>query len=244
MITGDDLFYSKFQKLNWYYLDDKEEYQYAKKYIKETDHVLDVGSGKGAFAKLLPNNKYVGLDFSLNAKKMAKEGGLLIHNESIQEHAKKHPGEYDIVCSFQVLEHVSDPYFFIEAQIKTLKINGLLIFSVPSEDSFLTCVVNGILNLPPHHVTRWTDTTLKKIAELFNLDLIEIHHEALQDIHKKLYMSTTIEKLFLPPKLIDMSLKRIIVNHVSKVVSIIEIYRLGKDFKPKGHSVLCVYRKR
>jgi 16S rRNA G527 N7-methylase RsmG len=32
-------------------MDEKDEYDYAKEYIYEKDSVLDIGSGKGVFAK-------------------------------------------------------------------------------------------------------------------------------------------------------------------------------------------------
>jgi len=243
MITGDEKFYASLQEFDWYYSDDKEEYKYVKKFIKDGYKILDVGSGKGALAKLLPKCHYVGIDFSVHAKELAKEIGILIENESIQEHADKFPEEYDIVCSFQVLEHVSNPYEFIKAQLKSLKRGGLLIISVPSEDSYLKFVCNGILNLPPHHVTRWSDKTLNFIASLFALELIDLHHEMVQQIHKKDYIFTFIQTMFLKPKLIDDSFVRKIVSIVSsRAVNLIE-KNFYSEFLPFGHTVIAIYRK-
>lgn len=242
-ITGDESFYNSLQKFDWYYMTDKEEYKTARKYIGNNDRVLDVGAGKGAFSKLLSTPNYVGLDLSFGAKEIGKANDVVIKNETIQEHASNHPEEYDVVCSFQVLEHVSNPSDFIQAKLRALKPNGLLIVAVPSEDSFLKYVVNGALNMPPHHVTRWSDITLQNIASLFNIDLIEINHEKIQNVHKIWYLNTLVQNSLLPPRLIDDRSIRKIVSGVASLSSRLLINGLKDDFLPCGHTVVCTYRK-
>ena len=212
MITGDEKFYNALQKFDWYYMDEKEEYLYAKNYIKSSDKVLEVGSGKGAFAKHLTTKDYIGLDFSENAKKMAAENGITIENEMIQDYSDKYPNSFDVVVSFQVLEHVSDSKGFIEAKIKALKQGGKMVIAVPSEDSFLKYVSNNIMNMPPHHVTRWSDETLKFIAKEYNLDLIDIYHEKVQDVHKLYFLNTLIQNSFMNSKSVDISIIRKIIS--------------------------------
>jgi SAM-dependent methyltransferase len=243
MITGDENFYSALQKNDWYYMTDKEEYQYVKQFIKKTDKVLDVGAGKGAFANLLSTKRYVGLDLSIGAKEMASSNGITILNETIQEHANKYPEEYDVVCSFQVLEHVSDPYMFIKSQLNTLKSGGLLILAVPSEDSFLKYAVNGILNMPPHHVTRWSDEALKKIGDLFNLILIDLQHEIVQDVHRRWYLQILIENSIMYMRLIDDRLIRKAMSAFSSCCAKILNKGLEQELLPYGHTVITIYRK-
>jgi len=243
LITGDEKFYNSLQKFGWYYMDEKEEYVYAKEYIKSSDKVLEVGSGKGAFAKHLPTKDYIGLDFSENAKKMAAENGIAIENEMIQDYAKKHKEEFDVVVSFQVLEHVSDPKSFIESKLEALKIGGKLIIAVPSEDSFLKYVNNGILNMPPHHVTRWSDDTFKFIADKYGLSIVDVYHEKIQEVHKRWYLSTLIGNSFFSNKLIDVSFFRKIINKPIGFFSRILLKGLKDEMLPNGHTVLVVMEK-
>ena len=243
LITGDEKFYNAFQKFDWYYMDEKEEYMYAKKYIKSNDKVLEVGSGKGAFAKYLETKDYIGLDFIKNAKKMVFENGIKIENETIQDYAKKYSESFDIVVSFQVLEHVSDPKSFIESKIKALKMGGKLIVAVPSENSFLKYVTNGILNMPPHHVTRWSDETLRFISYKYNLKLIDIWHEKLQNVHKLWYLSTFIQNSILKPKLIDLSFKRKVVGKFASLISRILYKGFKNEMLPVGQTIVAVYEK-
>jgi len=244
LITGDEKFYNSLQKFEWYYMDEKEEYHYAKKYIGSNDKVLEVGSGKGAFAKHIDTKDYIGLDFSQNAKEMATRNGVTIENVMIQDYAANHKEEFDVVVSFQVLEHVSDPKEFLEAKLEALKKGGKLIVAVPSEDSFLKYVLNGILNMPPHHVTRWGDDTFEYIAQKYNLNIETIYHEKVQDIHKKWYLNTLILNSLCSYKVMDTSFLKKIVSKVSSLLSKLLIKGLKDEMLPNGHTVLVVLEKK
>lgn len=126
--TGDNDFYNTLNSLDWYYFAQKHEYHYAKKFIHSESRVLEVGCGKAAFAHFLPQKareQYVGLEFSTQAKQMAAKDGIYIENIAVEEYAKTHAQSFDVTCSFQVLEHVSNPHDFLQAQIECLK-SGIL----------------------------------------------------------------------------------------------------------------------
>ena len=241
--TGDNDFYNALNKLDWYYMSEKNEYHFAKQFINDDVKVLEIGCGKAAFSAFIPNkDNYTGLEFSSDAKEMAIKNGVKIQNVSIEEYAKSNQYKFDISCSFQVLEHTSNPHSFIESQIKCLHRGGqqhsLLIIAVPSEDSFISKCTNGILNMPPHHISRFSDKCLRKIGEIFNIELLEIYHETLQSEHIDFYKSTQWANLFLKPKMIDTSITRKIINKLGifgkKIIKIQpNIY---------GHTVVAVYK--
>ncbi len=241
--TGDEKFYNCLQKYEWYYQDRKYEYDFAKQFVKKNARILEVGCGKGAFAKYIDNSvKYTGLDFSIEAREMASINGIEIKNDSIHEYAKKQK-KHDVVCSFQVLEHVIDPYDFIKSSLKCLRKNGLLIIAVPSESSFVRYASNSILNMPPHHVSRWTDKSLNSISRLFSVEVVTLHHEPLSAIHKDWYLNTLIETvLFKKKKDLIMPSSRF-EKYVKKVLKHLLIKRLQDEFMPNGHTVIAVYKK-
>jgi SAM-dependent methyltransferase len=224
---------------------DKAEYQFAKKYINKDDIVLDVGCGKGAFAEHLKemNAQFIGLELSTNACELARKKGLGVKNESIQDYADANPESVDVVTSFQVIEHVSCIKSFFEAKLQVLKPGGKIIITVPSEDSFLSLVTNGALNMPPHHVSRWPDNVFFYLEEHYNIKLVEIYHEPLQEIHKRFYLNTLVHNLFMKPKLIDRSLKRRVVSAFSRLLVRILEKRFTAPMLPNGHSVVAVYQK-
>lgn len=249
-ITGSEKFYEHMQRFDWYYLDDKQEYKYACKFITNSDSVLEIGCGKGAFAQKIMNAKYTGIEFSSKAAQIAASQGIKVINESIQSHSNTHQEEYDIVCSFQVLEHVDNIKSFLQSSLDCLKPNGLLIISVPSFDSFSKYLSNLSLDLPPHHITRWTDQALINLTNYFDMDLVEVIHEPLQSYHRHMYVKSIIKKALITIsknkfKNIDFSWRDFLVSLISKLLSHIFIHGLSDPVMlPQGISVVVVYRKK
>lgn len=249
-VSGSEHFYEMLQVFNWYYMAGKNEYEFARNFVKPTDDVLEIGCGKGAFAKCINVRSFLGLEFSKEAQKLAVNNGVEVLNESIQSHSVNNANVYDVVCSFQVLEHVVDVSSFIKSAVVCLKAGGLLILSSPSTDSFAAFVANFVLDMPPHHATRWSDASYRNVANLYNLDLIELWHEPLQDIHREFYFQTTLTnavmRLFRQQNRVwNESLIYQFIFLVSRLPSKLLSKSIpDKLFLPRGISVTAVFRKR
>ncbi|NJM65394.1 MAG: class I SAM-dependent methyltransferase [Acaryochloris sp. RU_4_1] len=249
LISGSESFYEKLQRIDWYYLDEKYEYYYAQKFIRKTDHVLEIGCGNGLFAKQISVEKYRGIEFSQKAKLDAGSLGIEVLNESIQVHVKSYSSVYDVVCAFQVLEHVTEITSFIESSLLCLKPGGFLIYSVPSADSFLSAAKNNILNMPPHHVSWWSDKALTYISQRFELEIVDIKHERLADIHKKSYLAYIVleslsKKLNFHFSLVNRSWTYRFFAKLSEMIATFLIEGMNvPEMLPNGHSVIAVYRK-
>lgn len=163
------------------------------------DAVLDVGCGAGHFLNSLKGRvgALAGLETSAYGRQAANEKGLATFDETIGEHAETHSEAYDAVTAFQVLEHVADPAAFIAGCVRALKPGGLLILSVPNNDSFLRRCDPLALNMPPHHVTRWGRRSLEALSELFPLDLRRIENEPLQEANVDWYVAVML-RTYLP----------------------------------------------
>lgn len=247
--TGSSQFYDALQRVAWYYLDDKNEYDYACRFIDGNSRVLEIGCGKASFSHKLNGANYTGLEFSELAREKAARQGISILNESIQDHASQHSSEYDVVCAFQVLEHVADVQAFIQSSLDCLKPGGYLIYSVPSYDSFLAVSKNNFWNLPPHHVSWWTDRCLCYIGQQFNVKIIDIYHEPLSNIHWVYYLTTLIESslrqhLGIEVHTINLSFFYRVLTKLSRLLAKgLATGFLGMQGLPNGHSVTVVYQK-
>lgn len=188
--AGDAGFYEQLQTQDWYYQDDKPEYGFAKDLVAPGSAVLEVGCGKGAFRAFLPASvRYTGLEFNDAAVRKARAAGLDVIRQPVEDHVAS-GRSYDVVCSFQVLEHVTEPGKFFHACAGALRPGGRVIIAVPAEDSFLAIAANSPLNMPPHHLTRWSDEALSNLARAEGLEQVKIWHEPVADFHKDWHDNT------------------------------------------------------
>lgn len=118
-----------------------------------------------------------------------------------------------------------------------------MIIASPSEDSFLKYVTNGALNMPPHHVTRWSDETLRFISDKYNLELIDIYHEKVQPIHLKWFLSTLLNSAFGSNKMINLSLFFKLKNRLFALAAKCLEKGFKREMLPNGHTVVAVYRR-
>lgn len=191
MAAGDDALYAELQKHDWYYQNDKPEHAHAAKVIAPGSRVLEVGCGSGAFAAYLDSSiSYHGLEFNEGALARARGAGLNVMMKSIEAIAEAQPKAYDVVCHFQVMEHVADVPRFMCACVAALRDGGLLLVSVPADDSFLRIAAASWLNMPPHHVTRWSDRALRNLVSNLGIDIVDLWHEDVAVYHKKWYEAT------------------------------------------------------
>jgi 2-polyprenyl-3-methyl-5-hydroxy-6-metoxy-1,4-benzoquinol methylase len=222
-LAGGDKFYSELGKLDWYYLHPgKTEYDYVQKFIKEGDTILDIGAGRGIlYTKITKKVNYTGLELSTKAVELAKEAGINVRQEDLLIHAADHQSFYDIVCLFQVLEHLTELDNFIKSIHLTLKSGGLFVIAVPNNDDYISYLPNYIFNLPPHHTILWTKTSLKFLAKKYDFEIIEVKRELLQDVHRhdayRAYISSILRKIYFMPDLyIDQSEKQVKIDNMAR----------------------------
>jgi 2-polyprenyl-3-methyl-5-hydroxy-6-metoxy-1,4-benzoquinol methylase len=197
-IAGDETLYRKLQEFEWNYQNDKWEHNIALKWLRSGQRVLDVGCGEGAFlnkAKQL-GATVTGIELNKSAAAVARKKGIEVKEEMLDAHASMHAEHYDVVTSFQVLEHIAEPQPFIADCLRVLKPGGRLIYGVPNDESFLK-FADAPLNGPPHHMGLWTRDSLTALCKLFPLELHSFEIEPLHDVD---WYQAVMEARYLPGK--------------------------------------------
>lgn len=182
-LAGNDVFYEQLQKYDWYYADWKWDYDAALPFITDGSKVLDIGCGAGNFLVRLKNDKNcdcTGLEFNDKAIAAGRSKGLTMHKAFIQDYAAGHKNEYDFVCFFQVLEHISEIDSFMKAAIECLKPGGKLIICVPNNNPhFIGYYEYHSLNMPPHHMGLWNRESFTALQGIYPLQLKDVKTEKL-----------------------------------------------------------------
>ena len=242
-LSGDSNLYEELQKKPGYY-GLRQEHKTAKAFIKPNDLILEIGCGSGLFLEDLQEQGIIctGLEFNEDAVQVGRCKGLNILSQDICDHAKENKGKYDIVCNFQVLEHIYSVHSFLEASFDTLKPDGNLIIVVPNNNPFLYKYDKyHTLNLPPHHMGLWDKESLLNLQKVFSIKVKRLIVEQLNEdeyekyfkfqyqyLHTKSSLLSNLNKFFLL-KLRPYRLRSLLQNIASRFV--------------QGRNILAVYTK-
>jgi 2-polyprenyl-3-methyl-5-hydroxy-6-metoxy-1,4-benzoquinol methylase len=182
-VMDEQAFYNKAGRKGNYYSTFRWEFPIALNYIHPTDKVLEVGCGYGAFLDILAakNIEHQGLELNQHAVEVATQKGHTVSNLPLHDFCKEHAGEFDDVCLFQVMEHISDIHATFSDLLTIINGGGKLIIAVPNNDAFVTKFdyLKGAGNIPPHHVGLWTKQAFINVGNYFGLKLLTIQEQPL-----------------------------------------------------------------
>jgi len=195
-VTGSKELYVALQKFDWFYMSWKWEHEVLFSRLNKNEKVLEVGCAEGAFIERLCDSGFEveGIEFNSVAVGICKKKGLLVSSMDMKELAISNAELFDVVCSFQVLEHVPEPYAYLYESLALLKSGGRLVICVPNNDSFLHYQYN-LLDMPPHHMTQWNINVFRSIEKLFPVKLTCVKYEPLAKYHVKGYLCSHQKRL-------------------------------------------------
>jgi SAM-dependent methyltransferase len=196
-ICGSSAVYERLDRFSWYYLPQKWEHWQALADIRGFRPVLEIGCGFGDFIELARTKAGIvvdGLEQNLQAIQTARGRGIVLKASSLEEMVDSSRAKYGAMCSFHGLEHMARPGEFLRQCCELLAPGGRLILGLPSADSFLRLESN-ILDLPPHHMSRWPLRTIQFLPHLFPLRLLRLAVEPLAEIHVSGYVDAHCRRI-------------------------------------------------
>jgi|GEM_PF-3102542 len=182
--------------------------------------LFEIGSGDGQFLKRIQHivPRIIGSEYNTSAANKARARGLEILTQDIGTINE----QFDIVCHFEVLEHVFDTKPLMENSVKLLKKGGKLIIGTPDPEGVLAISGVGELNLPPHHHFDFSKASFEWLAKKYNLKIFHYQKSELSYRKYARYVQNLTGKELTQP-------------------DIVGFYETQKRFS--GHSHMVVFEK-
>ena len=154
----------------------RDYYKWALVSLPSREKLLDVGCGEGVFVNYARKRGFeaYGIDFSQESIQAGMQLYSLdsIFNCTLQEvQDKTLISQFDVITLFEVIEHLDNPGNFLFEVTKLLKNDGHIIISVPYRDKWPITEFN---DYPPHHLTRWTEKSLRTFFISNNFDIVQV----------------------------------------------------------------------
>ena len=238
--AGTRAFYAHILQKEEYYLSEKWEFNFAISRIlaEGARSVFDYGCGSGYFLSRLTKGRSIrafGYDFG--SEPTGDEVGFVrVTNPTL---AALGGAQVDVLCSFQVLEHVADPFSVLREALELLRPGGLAIIAVPDNAGPVRYFPDALTNLPPHHVTRWRKESLVALAERAGLRTETVRFENLPSYLWRMYLPVMLTKG-------PFSFLGRVANRLGLTKAVLDTLEwMGVRELPgvRGHTVLIIARK-
>ena len=131
---------------------------------RKLNRILDIGCGDGHFLAVAKRKGWevFGTEFTDEAVKVCREKGIQIHQGDLKTFSAD---QFDVITSFEVLEHINDGSEHVEKIYSLLRSGGLFYFTTPNFNSLSRKYLGGKWNVIeyPEHLTYYTVRTISKL---------------------------------------------------------------------------------
>lgn len=145
---------------------------------RSTNNIIDVGAGNGHFLKAARErgwNTY-GTEFDERAVKICTDKGIHMHSGKLNP-SNYEPEKFDIITSFEVIEHINNPKEELSNFYRILRPGGIVHLTTPNVGSISKAFLKEkwtIFNYP-EHLCYYSPKTIKMIFKRLGFTKRYIH---------------------------------------------------------------------
>jgi 2-polyprenyl-3-methyl-5-hydroxy-6-metoxy-1,4-benzoquinol methylase len=171
-------------------------------------HLLEIGASTGDFikriARIIPAKNILCLEHSEAGVNIIRKAGIEAHSWNFHELGQKEGflKKFDIVCLFQVLEHLDKLEDAFNTFNYVTKPNGHLFIGVPNGTKIKFNELNdALLDMPPNHIGRYSQKNLEFLGNKYGWTIEEIAIEPYTplDVMKTVMYYQSLKRAQFPP---------------------------------------------
>lgn len=134
--------------------------------FRKNNRILDIGCGDGHFLAVAKRKGWevVGTEYTDEAVRVCRSKEIEIHQGDISTFSN---GPFDVITSFEVLEHINNGPAHVRKIFELLRPGGLFYFTTPNFNSFSRKWLGGKWKIIeyPEHLTYYTARTITQLLE-------------------------------------------------------------------------------
>jgi 2-polyprenyl-3-methyl-5-hydroxy-6-metoxy-1,4-benzoquinol methylase len=154
-----------------------------KPYLTGKLNILDFGCGQGAFSQRLVDLGMVVDACDINTDQVkAKVNRKIKLDLNSEIPADEFPYKYDIILALEIIEHLHNPWKYLDDCLKLLKKGGIIVLTTPNISNFISRLrffMRGSLlafektDLKHGHITPLSFVQIENMCNQFNLEILE-----------------------------------------------------------------------
>jgi 2-polyprenyl-3-methyl-5-hydroxy-6-metoxy-1,4-benzoquinol methylase len=180
------------------------------KLLPSSGSVLDIGCFNGYFLDILKEKGFetYGIDASTEAVKICNSKGHKTVELNLEEHIPFEENFFDAITGLEIIEHLADTDTLLKEIKRTLKPNGILIFSTPNFFSLSRRIMTLIginpffeasFSFPPKmagHLRFFTPNLLNDFLKYHNFNVTHLGSDVVNFNLRGTLFSTKLAQLF------------------------------------------------
>ncbi|WP_415249769.1 class I SAM-dependent methyltransferase [Sulfurimonas sp.] len=150
-----------------------------------TTNILEIGAGYGLFLEEMSKRdifkKIVGIEASDSLHKRSIEMGFDVYNGIFEELDIN--DTFDVIVSFEVIEHIFDPKSVLKKIFHLLDKNGMLVMTFPNYNGFdISTLMDASDSVEMEHLNYFNEKSIKILLEEIGFQDISISTPGVMDV--------------------------------------------------------------